>query len=100
MHEGRRRPASRPTFRAMHQRHGWTDRTPEGLKREVQAVKFAGKWTCQAQVRGEDWWTPIEPPSIELLQALRDILWRKYQRRRASFEDVQGIDLLIEKARG
>jgi hypothetical protein len=82
----------------MHNRHAWTERTPKGLKREIRAIKFAGRWSFDAQLRGEEGWTPIPNPSLELLQTLRDILWRKYQRRRASFEDVQGVDLLIEAA--
>ena len=82
----------------MHNRHAWTERTPEGAKREVRAVKFGGRWTLEENVRGEEgWggWSRLHPPSVGDLRTLRELLWRKYQRRRASFEDVQGVDRLI-----
>ena len=81
----------------MHNRHGWTDRTPEGVKREVIATKFGGRWSFEYQLRGEEGWTPLDPPALEDLQRLREILERKYQRRRAAIEDVHAVEKLIRE---
>jgi len=83
----------------MHNRHEWTERTPEGEKREVRAVKFGGLWRIQSRLRrprsDEAEWTYHEPPLMEDLIELRDVLFRKYQRRRAAYEDVALIERMI-----
>ena len=80
----------------MRNEHAWTERTADGLKREIRAVKFGGKWTLQAKVKGEAAWTYYDDPPLADLETLRDILERKYQRRRASFEDVRSVEQLIQ----
>ncbi len=80
----------------MHNKHIWTERTAEGIKREVRAIKFGGVWRIQSQCKGDEEWTYHEPPRIEDLRELREVLWRKYQRRRAAYEDVVAIEKMIE----
>jgi hypothetical protein len=77
----------------MHNQHVWTERTEEGEKREVRAVKFGGNWRIQSKLASADAWTYHDPALLEDLIELRDLLFRKYQRRRAAYEDV----VLIEK---
>jgi len=84
----------------MHNKHIWTERTAEGEKREVRAVKFGGVWRIQSKLRHEEDWTYHEPPLIEDLVELRDVLFRKYQRRRAAYEDVVLIEKMIEAREG
>lgn len=79
----------------MRNEHGWTQRTEEGEKREVRAVKTQGRWRLQSKVRGEEDWTYHDRPERSDLEELRDILWRKYQRRRASHEDVLLADKML-----
>lgn len=79
----------------MRNEHGWTQRTEEGEKREVRAVKTQGRWRLQSKVRGEEDWTYHDMPERSDLEELRDILWRKYQRRRASHEDVLLADKML-----
>jgi hypothetical protein len=79
----------------MRNEHGWTQRTEEGEKREVRAVKTQGRWRLQSKVRGEEDWTYHDTPERSDLEELRDILWRKYQRRRASHEDVLLADKML-----
>ncbi|MEI7863724.1 MAG: hypothetical protein WCI38_00030 [Chthoniobacterales bacterium] len=79
----------------MRNEHGWTQRTGEGEKREVRAVKTQGRWRLQAKLRHESEWTYFDKPSREDLEELRGILWRKYQRRRASHEDVLLADRML-----
>lgn len=83
----------------MHNKHVWTERTPEGEKREVRAIKFGGVWRIQSKLASEGDWIYHDPALLEDLIELRDVLFRKYQRRRAAFEDVTLIEKMIT-ARG
>ena len=79
----------------MRSQHIWTERDGQGSKREVRATKFGGRWRLQAKTAGDLDWTYYERPLLEDLLALKEILARKYQRRRASSEDVASLDKLI-----
>ena len=59
------------------------------------ATKFGGAWRLQAKFADETDWTYYERPLADDLVKLKDIVFRKYQRRRASAEDVQSIDKLL-----
>ena len=58
-------------------------------------TKFGGKWRLQAKMSDETDWTYYDRPLLEDLLKLKDIIDRKYQRRRASADDVASIDKLI-----
>ena len=77
--------------------HTWKETTPDGDRREIRATKFGGNWRFQARLKGEESWTYYDKPRIEDLRELRDVLFRKYQRRRASHEDVTGIEAWIKR---
>ncbi len=79
----------------MRSQHIWTDRNEDGRKREVRATKFGGAWRFQAKTAGDLDWTYYERPVLEDLLALKEILVRKYHRRRASAEDVASVEKLI-----
>ena len=79
----------------MRSQHIWTERNQLGQKREVRAIKFSGVWRFQAKTAGDLDWTYYERPLLDDLLALKEILVRKYQRRRASTEDVGSIEKLI-----
>ena len=81
----------------MPSQHIWTDRSQDGRKREVRATKFGGAWRLQAKIAGDLDWTYYDRPLPEDLLALKEILVRKYQRRRASIEDVASIEQLIQE---
>ena len=80
--------------------HVWKTTTAEGEKREVRAEKFGGKWRVQAKIKGEENWTYYDVPLVEDLIELRDVLWRKYQRKHLSWEDVAAVEKLIRDAGG
>ena len=82
----------------MPSQHIWTDRNQDGRKREVRATKFGGAWRFQAKTGDLDW-TYYDRPLLEDLLTLKEILERKYQRRRASIEDVASIEQLIQEQR-
>ena len=79
----------------MRSQHIWTERDEHGSKREVRATRFGGKWRLQAKTAGDLDWTYYERPLLADLLGLQDILVRKYQRRRASNEDVVSVEKLI-----
>ena len=75
--------------------HVWKTVTEDGEKREARAERFGGRWRFQSKLKSEASWTYFDSPSLEDLEALRDILWRKYQRKRLPWDDVATIDKLI-----
>jgi hypothetical protein len=79
----------------MRSQHIWTQRDEQGSKREVRATRFGGRWRLQAKTTGDLEWTYYERPLLGDLLALKEILERKYQRRRASSEDVASVEKLI-----
>ena len=79
----------------MRSQHIWTEKDEHGSKREVRATRFGGVWRLQAKTADEIEWTYYERPLLEDLLALKEILARKYQRRRASSEDVASVEKLI-----
>jgi hypothetical protein len=81
----------------MHGKHVWTEKTAEGLRREVRAEKFGGRWSLQSKVAGAREWTQHNPPRHEDLVTLHELLVRKYQRRRAAYEDVVAIERLLRE---
>ena len=79
----------------MRSQHIWTEKDEHGSKREVRATRFGGVWRLQAKTADELEWTYYERPLLEDLLALKAILARKYQRRRASSDDVASVEKLI-----
>ena len=81
----------------MRSQHIWTERDAEGRKREIRVTKFGGVWRFQAKYADESEWTYYERPLLDDLQTLKDVVFRKYQRRRASAEDVDSIEKLLRQ---
>ena len=80
----------------MPSQHIWTEKDQHGKKREVRATKFGGAWRLQSKVSGETEWIDYDSPPLQDLLHLKEIIARKYQRRRASIEDVASVNKLIE----
>ena len=84
----------------MPSQHIWTEKDEDGRKREVRATKFGGNWRLQAKAADEPEWTYYERPVFEDLLKLKEIIARKYRRRRASADDVASVDQLIRNQTG
>ena len=82
----------------MRSQHIWKERDADGRKREVRVTKFGGAWRFQAKYTDESDWTYYDRPLVEDLLALKDIVFRKYQRRRASSEDLESIEKLLRQS--
>ena len=80
----------------MRSQHIWKEKDAEGRKREVRVTKFGGEWKFQAKYLDEDAWTYYDRPLHDDLVNARDVVFRKYQRRRASAEDVAALDQLLQ----
>jgi hypothetical protein len=81
----------------MRSQHIWTEKDSEGRKREVRATKFGGSWRLQAKSAEDPAWTYYDLPLLEDLLTLKEIINRKYRRRRASAEDVASVEKLISE---
>jgi hypothetical protein len=85
----------------MHNRHAWTERTAEGIRREIRVIKHGGTWRFQSKRGDQERWEYYDEPMLEDLQSFREILFCKYQRRRAALEDVQwAIRELVRRRQG
>lgn len=79
----------------MRSQHIWKEKDEDGRKREVRVTKFGGTWRFQAKTADAADWTYYKRPLLSDMLALKDIVFRKYQRRRASAEDVAAIERLL-----
>ena len=84
----------------MPSQHIWTEKDEGGRKREVRATKFGGNWRLQAKAADEPEWTYYQQPVLEDLLKLKEVIARKYRRRRASADDVASVDKLIRDQTG
>lgn len=70
--------------------HNWNETGPEG-KRFYRATHHAGRWQLYTMLKGEEDWQKCEF-TLELWLQVRDLLWRKYQRKRGSWKIIEKID--------
>lgn len=81
--------------------HEWHEQDEEaGERRFFRAEKFGRKWSMRTTLKTQPDWDPLDPIPLPVLEALRDVLHRKYLRRRVSWEDVVDVEKLIVAAGG
>lgn len=83
----------------MRNQHHWTEKRTDGSHLEWRATKFAARWEFKQRSPDTGGWETVKHPSADILAEFRDILWRKYQRRRLPYEDVVAIERLRDQAR-
>lgn len=80
---------------AGHERHEWNKDTDEGI-RLYKALYFAKEWRFATSMKGKRSapavWEDINEVTTEHWEALRDVLFRKYQRKRCPWKFIQDID--------
>ena len=81
----------------MRSQHIWTEKDRHGMKREVRATKFGGAWRFQSKSADDEQWTYHNFPALADLLKLKEIIERKYQRRRASADDAASIEKIISE---
>lgn len=75
--------------------HEWREKTDEGV-RYWRARRDRDSWQFQTTLKHEPDWEPIDPPPRELWESFREVLWRKYQRRRIPWKHIERIDRMLE----
>lgn len=80
--------------------HEWKSTTADGEKRDVRASKFGKQWRIQFKLKDDENWTYCDSLEVDDLIQLRDVLWRKYQRKRVSHDDIVDVDRLIRERGG
>jgi len=78
--------------------HEWFENTTEG-KVYYRANHLGGRWTLMTtrQKRNPEW-TDLDPAPTEVWRELREIVWKKYQRKRCTWERVAEIDRILAEA--
>jgi hypothetical protein len=66
--------------------------------RFYRAWVYGGNWHMQTTLKSEPEWQLLDPIPRDVLQALRDKLWEKYQRNRVPFKHIEQVDALLEDA--
>lgn len=80
-------------------KHEWREKTEDGETRLVTATRHAGKWKLRSRLKSEDEWTEFPKIELEDLEALHDIISRKYQRNRVPHGQILEIEMLIAAAK-
>jgi hypothetical protein len=75
----------------MPRQHVWKEREEDGVKREVRASRFGGVWRLQSKRADEKSWTYYDRPLPADLLALKEIIEKKYRRRRATVEELLSV---------
>jgi len=82
------------------QRHEWKEETEEGM-RLYRGIYHAKKWKFTTAMKGTrrepSVWEDVDEVSEAHWEALRDVLFKKYQRKRCPWKLVEDIDKILGK---
>ncbi|HUF63968.1 MAG TPA: hypothetical protein VMN36_17955 [Verrucomicrobiales bacterium] len=79
-------------------RFEWKVRGEDGGVWRWRADRHGARWALNMLAPGgEEQWESVEPPPRAMLEALRETIFRKYQRRRVPWEYVKEIEALLEE---
>lgn len=77
--------------------HEWHDRLEDGRRRYVRGYWNSRVWTFRVLLPESEDWELVEKPDADLWLALRDVLFRKYQRKRLPFKHLASVDTVLEE---
>ncbi|MDB2673912.1 hypothetical protein N9Y81_03065 [Akkermansiaceae bacterium] len=77
-------------------RHQWRGEDGEEI-RFWRANYHGGRFELYTKTDDDDRWEKLDPPSKEVWEALRDVLWRKYQRKRCAWNLIAKVDKILGK---
>lgn len=77
--------------------HEWHERLEDGRKQYVRAYWTSREWEFQYAHPDGERWMLMEKPSNERWLELRDLLFRKYQRKKLPWKYVEYLDKMLEK---
>jgi hypothetical protein len=84
----------------MPRQHVWKEREEDGVKREVRASRFGGVWRLQSKRSDEESWTYYDRPLPADLLALKEVIEKKYRRRRATVEELLSVREMVREYGG
>ena len=75
------------------------DRTPRrwGEARSAREL-VRSNWRLQSKRSDEEQWTYHEPPLREDLLTLKELIERKYRRRRATIDELRAVEKLVQQS--
>lgn len=76
--------------------HEWHERIEDGRKQYIRAYWNSRAWEFQHAHPDGERWMPMEPTPERWLE-LRDLLFRKYQRKKLPWKYVEHLDKQLEK---
>jgi hypothetical protein len=75
--------------------HEWFENTDEG-KVYYRANYIGTRWTIMTTMQKRDpTWTDIKPVPEAIWRELRELVWKKYQRKRCPWERVADLDKML-----
>jgi hypothetical protein len=75
--------------------HEWFENTDDG-KVFYRANYLGTRWTIMTtREKRNPTWTDLKPPSEAVWRELRDVVWKKYQRKRCPWERVADLDKIL-----
>ena len=77
-------------------KHQWREQEDEGV-RYWRANYHGGRFELFTKLGDEERWQKLAPPSTADWEALREVLWRKYQRKRCPWNLVAKVDKILGK---
>jgi hypothetical protein len=82
------------------QTHEWRSRDEEGVVHIIRAEWDSRQWHFMVTTKKDPEWHDVPKPTLDHYEALRDVLFRKYQRNRNSWSFVEDLDKIIAEIRG
>lgn len=82
----------------MHRQICWVDRLEDGVKREVRVTIQRGEIKWQFKRSDEERWVYAAPPSTEDWALLIEKVENRYQRRTASYGDLELVRRLAARS--
>ena len=75
-------------------KHQWRGEDGDEM-RYWRANYHGGRFELYTKTDEDERWERLDPPSKENWEALRDVLWRKYQRKRCSWNLIAKVDKML-----
>lgn len=77
-------------------KHQWREQEGDEV-RYWRANYHGGRFELFTRIGEDERWQKRNPPRKEDWHALRDVLWRKYQRKRCPWKLVAKVDKILEE---
>jgi len=80
-------------------KHEWREFNADGEKVYYRANHHAGRWEFYSTLKSDPEWAKHDILPLENMEALREVLYNKHQRRRLPLKHLEQIEAMIEEMR-